>query len=382
MQNTMKSIKLILLLLAVSSIGFAQTNTLRVWMDESLEMTADGTAVTYLTVSENDPNNTYTSFSMTITLPEGVSVNQTLSGRNYVDDITMSVRKDDHVIQCNMPDARTLKIMGYSPNNKNLYPDDIDGNLLDELFTVGLKCASTAINGEYRIELTDCVFAKVDADGVNISGEELDHVEYSDLTVSGGTDFGGVDYTLSDLGYGTMIMPFDCAVPSGMTVYECGGVSDDDMVIMNSVASISANTPYIVRGTGGTYRMNGTYKALKTVYATEYMTGVFEEIDAPAGSYVMQNHPDTYGVGFYLVGGVKETMPKYRCYLNALASGAKSVNMAFNEETGIDEVRGFDSAGVFTVQGICVKKDAKAADAFEGLPVGVYVVNGKKVVVK
>ncbi len=380
----MKSIKLILLFLAMSSAVFAQTNTLRVWMDESLEMTADGSTVTYLTVSENDPNNTYTSFSMTILLPEGVSINQKRSGREYVNDIEMSVRaSSSHVIECNMPDVRTLKIIGYSSQNADLYSDDIDGNPLDELFTIGLKCSPSAINGEYRIELLgDCVFAKKEADG-NITGEYLEHIEYCTMTVVGGMEFGGVDYTLSDLGYGTMIMPFDCEIPSGIKVYECAGVADDKTV-MNRVEMIAANTPYIVRGTGGTYHLDGTYKALKTSYATEYMTGVFEEKSVPVGSYVMQNHPDTHGVGFYLVGDVPETITPYRCYLNVLTSGAKALAMTFNEETGIEDkaVAGAECVNVYNVHGICIKQDVRCADALNGLPAGVYVVNGKKMVVK
>ncbi len=378
----MKSIKLILLLLTVSSMATAQTNSLRVWMDDPLTMTADGATVMYLTVCENDPNSDYTSFNMNITLPKGVSISQKKSGRETVNEIEMSERAaTTHVIECNMPDERTLKIIAYSTGNDNLYNTDYSDNPLDELFTVGLKCDPSAINGEYKIELTECVFTK--AEGNTFVGVELDHTEYSTLTVSGGTDFAGVDYTLSELGCGTLMLPLDCAIPTGMKAYVCYGLSADNVLQMNEVNSIEANIPYIVRGTPGTYHFTGTYKALKDSYSTDYMTGVFAETDAPLGAYVMQNHADTYGIGFYRVGSVAAKVPAYRAYVNSQTSAARMLMMDFDNVTGVEDVQEeqHQSVNVCTMQGIVVKRGVEKSHALDNLPHGIYIVDGKRYVV-
>ncbi len=360
----------------------AQSNTLRVWMDETLTMTADGETVMYLTVSENDPNATYTSFNMTITLPKGVSVNQVKSGRVYVNDITMSDRANDQTIECNMPDERTLKIAAFSMTNANLFPDDIDGKPLDKLFTVGLKCAPSAINGEYRIELTECVFNAVE--GNNVIATYLDHTEYSTLTVSGGTDFTGVDYTLSDLGLGTLTLPCDCTVPAGFAAYTCEGITEENVLRLSKVAALEANTPYVVSGMPGVYHFSGTYKALKPTYSTAFMTGVIEPVTAPVGSYVMQNHADTYGMGFYRVGAVEANIPAYRAYLNALPSAARMFSLDFGEgTTEIDGVMSVsrETVNVYTLHGLCVKSNVEKRHALDSLPRGIYIVGGKKYVV-
>ncbi len=385
MHNSMKRIKLLLMAVCLTLGGMramAQSNTLRVWMDETLTMTADGATVMYLTVSENDPNATYTSFNMNITLPKGVSVNQVKSGRVYVNDIKMSDRANDQTIECNMPDERTLKIAAFSMTNANLFPDDIDGKPLDALFTVGLKCDPSAINGEYRIELTECVFNAVE--GNNVIATHLDHTEYSTLTVSGGTDFAGVDYTLSDLGIGTLTLPCDCTLPTGLAAYTCTGITAEHVLQFDKVAGIEANTPYVVSGTPGDYHFSGTYKALKATYSTEFMTGVIEATTAPVGSYVMQNHAATYGMGFYRVGSVPANMPAYRAYLNALPSAVKMFSLDFGE--GTTEIDGIQSVSketvsVYTLHGLRVKSDVERACALDGLPRGIYIIGGKKYVV-
>ncbi len=378
----MKTIRFILMWLALYSVqAMAQTNnTLEVWMDKTISITADGTSVTYVTIYQRDPNVTYTTFNMVLTVPKGTRINQVREGRNMVNDIKLSERANDHNIACNMPEDRTIKIICMSPTLSDLYPDDIDGNPCEALFTIGLVADPSTYNGTYAVELTGCRFVNNVDNGLDYA--DLDHVEYSDFVITGGTDFPGVDFTIPAEQCGTLILPFDSKIPDGMNVYECNGISGDNTLLLNSVQTIAANTPYIVTGTAGQYHFNGDYKALLESYSTEYMTGVFEEVKAPEGAYVMQNHKSTTGIGFYKVGKATVKVKPYRCYLNALPNGAKMFKFAFDDVTGITETVSDEPAkvDVYSVDGKKIRSNVKWNNALNNLSPGVYIVNDKKVV--
>lgn len=380
----MKTIKILLFWLALYSVqAIAQPQELKVWMDESVSVTADGKTVTELKVYENDPTINYIAFNMVITVPKGVQINKVRSGREYINDIELSDRATTtHAIACNMPEEGMVKIICTSSLNQELYPDDIDGNPLDELFTIRFVAEPTAYNGKYAIELSDCWFVKRE-DG-DITANILDHVEYSDFVITGGTDFPGVDFTIPAEQCGTLILPFDSKIPDGMNVYECNGISGDNTLLLNSVQTITANTPYIITGTAGQYHFNGDYKALQGSYSTKYMTGVFEEVTAPVGSYVMQNHKATTGIGFYKVGSATVKVNPYRCFLNSLDSDAKMFKIELDDVTGIKDAISDKSTtvNIYSMDGKIIRSNVKISDALKNLGSGVYIVNDKKYVIE
>ena len=319
---------LALLLLAFAPfLAFAQQSKLQVWTDAELKFTADGKTVTYMTVYEKNPDVDYTAFNMEFTLPRGFRINLVKKGREWVKDISLSVRASStHTINCNMPDPTLLK---------------------------------------------------------SISADDLDHVEYSNVTVSGGTDFPGVTYTLPSQGIGTLIVPFNFVPQPGFEVYDCTGL-DGSTLQLEKVAEAKANTPYIVRGTPGTYNLNGNYCGLKDSYSTPFLTGVYVDTQAPDGAYVMQDQK-VNGLGFYQVAkGQNITISPYRCYLNAQKMAMSRLQLGFGEATGVDEVAGEGSecVDVYSVSGILLRSKVKAADALKGLQPGVYVVNNKRVTVR
>lgn len=374
---------LALLLLAFAPfLAFAQQSKLQVWTDAELKFTADGKTVTYMTVYEKNPDVDYTAFNMEFTLPRGFRINLVKKGREWVKDISLSVRASStHTINCNMPDPTLLKIISTSSQNENYYPDDEDGNECTELFTIGLVADPETYNGTYAIQMDGARFVKKDASG--ISADDLDHVEYSNVTVSGGTDFPGVTYTLPSQGIGTLIVPFNFVPQPGFEVYDCTGL-DGSTLQLEKVAEAKANTPYIVRGTPGTYNLNGNYCGLKDSYSTPFLTGVYVDTQVPDGAYVMQDQK-VNGLGFYQVAkGQNITISPYRCYLNAQKMAMSRLQFGFGEATGVDEVAGEGSecVDVYSVSGILLRSKVKAADALKGLQPGVYVVNNKRVTVR
>ena len=69
------NVMLMLVLFSAQALAKATTeNTLSVWMDQKVELTADGKTVTRLTVYEYDPNINYLAFNMALSVPKGVKV--------------------------------------------------------------------------------------------------------------------------------------------------------------------------------------------------------------------------------------------------------------------------------------------------------------------
>lgn len=380
----MKTIKYLLCLLALITVRANAQSTLEVWTEKSTEITADGTTVTYLTFYQKDPNINYIAFQAAITVPKGIKINQTKSGRLTVNDIKLCAdRVYDHTIACNLADENTIKISCMSNELQELYPDDEEGNPVEELFTIGLVGEPTMYNGTYQIEIWDLLFGYRDKADNQLKHNDPEPI-FTQMTVTGGQDFPGIDYVLSSHQWGTLILPFNCEIPNGMSAYTCEGISDDNKLVLNKQNSFTANVPYIVSGTPGNYHLNGTYCAFKDTYSTEYMTGVYVESEVPQGAYVLQNHESTSGFGFYRVGSTAVSCPAYKCYLNALSSNAMMFSLGYDYvTTDINKVRdNGEVSSIYTIDGKYVGKDGSNDKTLNGLQRGLYIKNQKKILKK
>ena len=155
------------LLASMTAAAYTTTPSadLHVWL-EIPEIVADGATVNYIKVYQHDDQDlVYTSFNMELILPEGFRVNKVKDGRREVNDITMTDRADaTHSIACNLLDGVDLRIIAYSSENADLFQDDLDGNPLDHLFTVGLIAEPTLAGGEHTLELTGVKFVMSNGD--------------------------------------------------------------------------------------------------------------------------------------------------------------------------------------------------------------------------
>ena len=364
MAKTMKTIYMMLALLTAVQAS-AQTETLKVWMDD-VTMTADGKTVTRLYVMENDVVD-YTAFSLSLIVPKGVTIAKVKSGRNTVNDIRLTERLNDHTISCNMlSDGRTIKIISSSPSNSNFYPDDVDGNVMDSIFSIGLVADPAMVNGNYTIEIKDCKFVLQDA-----SASQPQEAVTASMKVTGGVDGLAINYEMAEVGVGTLILPFDASLPQGLDAFVCSSL-DGDFLILTEQESIKANTPLIVTGLPGTYTFVGASVASEKCYSDGVLTGVMEQTQVNEG-YVLQNLNGL--TGFYRVNPDKPVeVPAYRCYMNNVTE-ADCVRIMFGNETGIGELNAtsVSKGKAFDLQGRRVKKNAAR---------GVYILNGEKVVVK
>lgn len=194
------------------------------------------------------------------------------------------------------------------------------------------------------------------------------------------------EYNLTAAGWGTIIIPFDCKKPEGLTVYDCSFVSESGMLMGEEVDCFKANTPYLVKGTPGiasNYALEGYAAKHEEVIDNGVMTGTYVECIAPVGSYVLQDQDA--GVAFYQVGeGVNIKVKANRCYLNPQSNGIKSVKLPDDNVNGVTNVNATDSmlVDVYSTAGVKVKHQVEKGKALNDLPAGLYIINNKKIVKK
>ena len=181
---------------------------------------------------------------------------------------------------------------------------------------------------------------------------------------------------------GTLILPFDAALPSGLKAYTCNDI-EGDLLTLTPAASIEACTPYIVYAESG-YSGNLTGTAELTdddnvtdVFTDGYLTGVLTGTTVNTG-YILQNQGE--GPMFYDAEGVTFSLPAGRCYLTPPASPIKSFAFNFGDTDGIEEFQGTPLPNRGGVGG-------EALFDLSGRPVpspahGIYIQGTRKVVVK
>ena len=135
------------------------------------------------------------------------------------------------------------------------------------------------------------------------------------------------EYTLSAAKWGTIIIPFSCAKPDGLKLYEALSVDENGKIVTNEVQRFEANTPYIVGGTPGKYKLEGYAGKHADKYTKGILTGVYSEQEPPVDSYVLQNQDA--GVAFYQhhVAGNGVTVSAYRCYIEPQEGAGGSASM-------------------------------------------------------
>lgn len=177
-------------------------------------------------------------------------------------------------------------------------------------------------------------------------------------------------------GWSTLILPFESAIPEGMTVKTVEGAREDGLLLLADAGEIEANTPYVVYAENGIQtQFEGYMPEVTDAYYDDNrnMIGVLapEGMVPAAGSYVLQNQSGV--LGFYQIPeGWGQRVPQYHCYLYSSSSSVKA--FFFNEEdaTTIGQVTEVTEAprGLYDLSGRRVQQ----------LQRGIYIQHGRKVV--
>ena len=181
---------------------------------------------------------------------------------------------------------------------------------------------------------------------------------------------------------GTLILPFDASLPSGLKVYTCNAI-DGDLLTLTPAAGIEACTPYIVYAENG-YSGNLSGTATLTdadnvtdIFADGYLMGVLTGTTVNSG-YILQNQGS--GPMFYDAEDVTFSLPAGRCYLTPPTSPVKAFAFNFGDTDGIEEFQGTPlpnrggavGEALFDLSGRKVESPAR----------GIYIQGTRKVVVK
>lgn len=184
--------------------------------------------------------------------------------------------------------------------------------------------------------------------------------------------------SIADGKFGTLVLPFAAQLPADGKAYALDGELNviDGELVGSAVTSLAANKPVLVTK-AGEYTASAVSVAetsASQINTNGNLTGVYQNTEAPVGSYVLQKHPATQGVAFYLVGEVKPTVKPFRAFIPTQDAKVKAIKVVFDgEATGIKEITSENTkAEIFDLSGRRVAKAQK----------GVYIINGKKVIKK
>ena len=181
--------------------------------------------------------------------------------------------------------------------------------------------------------------------------------------------------TVTAAGYATMVIPFAVAtLPEGVEAYDLTAVNGET-ITSSSVDAITANEPVMIKAAAATYDFTATGASIAAtadgVVANGLLNGTYATTTAAAGAanYVLQKNGDD--VNFYLVTGTAATVKPFRAYLTA-PTNARALSFDFNT-TGVNGVKvNSENAEVYNLNGQRVAAPQK----------GLYIVGGKKVIVK
>ena len=360
MNKTIKS--LLLSLTLFFAIGATAQERLYI---QDLELTPGGEEDYFTIALENGDYDDYTAFQFDLVLPAGLELVY-FEGEPEIylseDDDVYTARRDDHTIAYKVHPG-FVRIACYSSTNKVIASE---GNLVD----IYVRPTAYLKPGAVEIKLLDASISRTDGTGNTTKEIVLDGLTAkaeSSLPVK----------VSSTNKYSTAVFPFDVdAIPAGLEVYSCNATNGENLVLTKQNKAV-AYTPYILyaeNGFDGT--LSGAVDASKysEVVTDGYLSGtvVPAEVSGGEGHYVMQNKGE--GPMFYKVTDTSFSIPAGKCWLTLPAELQGSASFRLDGTTGIGEVKGENGElkTVYDLTGRKVENPAK----------GIYIINGKKVVVK
>ena len=180
-----------------------------------------------------------------------------------------------------------------------------------------------------------------------------------------------VSKAITAAGYATYCSPYALDFTgSALTAY-VASKGADNKVTFSTITKVPANTGILLKGNAGTYAINTTTGDTDPV-TDNALVGVLVDTEVPAGSFVLLK--GTSGVGFYRALNAF-TVSANTAYIEKLGDGARTfIGFNLDESTGIDgiAVEKMSNGEVYNLQGQRVTKAQK----------GLYIINGKKVLVK
>lgn len=376
----MKKILLLLMMFALlpGVAGAQGTSTDDTFTLSDLQTDKNGN---YFVVSLNADSRLYSSYNMDLHLPSGITIKPYSTSYMISMMKTSGVYPSDEDFEGNITYTHSISFNYYTSENH-----------------LRLECHSslsesfTKTKGDLfkvYVNIDESVFTAsfspkpiVRMSGLNLTTAAAEKYVPADFSCRPFTTGIPTSRTLpvnvsADNKIGTLILPFDAELPSGLKAYSCNGISGDKLVL-SEASSIEACKPYIVYAPSGySGNLTGTAEIsddsnVTDVFTDGYLTGVLAGTTVNTG-YILQNQGE--GPLFYDAEGVTFSLPAGRCYLTPPASPVKAFLFDFDDATGIkDEVVNGKSANdkLFDLSGRRVSDPTH----------GIYIEGTRKLVVK
>ena len=193
--------------------------------------------------------------------------------------------------------------------------------------------------------------------------------------------------------YGTICLPYAVAAEdlAGAEFFNIAGkVTGTDgkvnYLVLDAVTELEAGKPYIFSATSDMLLAAYNGEAVAEAASDNGLTGTFTEQDVAEGMYMItDNTVQLCGTGCSIAAN--------RAYINMGEVAEYTESVGVNQRmlpldggtTGIETVEAAEAdalVNVYTLSGVEVRHQVRAAEATDGLQRGIYIVNGKKMVVK
>lgn len=271
----------------------------------------------------------------------------------------------------------TQATLGDGLNTSNfLYDPEATNNVL-------YKISDTqSLEGNNIIENGVCDnFVLTDGQSFNApEGFTANHITYKRATAAS-TDEKDEVYTF--------VLPFTFTADKvNGTVYELSGVTDGvlDFTSLEGSMELKANRPYLVVS-NGTQLLNASAFSGE-VLATDNLTNEVNNGVAMVGAYETTSVKSEGNESWYgynakgqFVKAKTGTINPFRTAIKSTGSQSSFALKLDGTVTGIVNLENPNAkVDVYTISGVCVRKNVPAASALNGLSRGVYIVGGQKVV--
>lgn len=189
----------------------------------------------------------------------------------------------------------------------------------------------------------------------------------------------------------TFVLPFAVSTKQvNGAVYELAGITDG-VISFAPVAGgmLKANKPYLVRATAATLladdaSISGEVEAVTEATVENAVTGVTHVGAYQTTKVASEGATSWYGYNQEgkFVKATTGTISPFRTALRVGGNGQSSYVLSLDGTvTGIVNLENPNAkVDVYTISGVCVRKNVPAASALNGLSRGVYIVGGQKVV--
>lgn len=303
--------------------------------------------------------------------------------------------------------ANTANEVNDVMNESNITLYDLTSLILDKNITKIEpinKNALIYVTSDMASQLTETknLVTDVVANAYAVAPNGIDLTDGHPVYTAGYIDTSNKGYTYTrEISKGSIVttyLPCDVKeLPEGLCVYKISA-EKDNTITFTKQETITQNTPYLLYAYGDndvTFKVEGTgYLNLTKTYDGNFdgvtngkikFYGNYETRNGTGKEYGLQNANAIKDITFRKVES-GATIGAFRAYFTIEeGSDAKEINIVFdngNETTGINSLDTEMVSKLFNVYSLDGKVVRKNTDSVINLPKGIYIINGKKMVVK